>query len=312
MATEPRRWLLRAPIGLGTTFAPWKLLALLCVAKIVASSLTIGTGGSAGDFAPSFVIGGLAGGAFGQACALILRDPRIDPGAFALVGMGTLYGGIAHAPISSLVMVCELAGSYDLLVPLMLAEGIAFVALRKRALYHAQVPTQRDSPAHPAHLLDVLQSIPIQQIMTHGRPFAVFSAGTPGSVMLKAIADYDWQDVFPVLDRTGKMTGIVTAETLRIMASEPELAPLTLASDAMQAPVALAEGDGLRTAIEILSANGLREVPVIDGVGKIIGFVDEADIGRAYLEATAKVGRPAEATPLSPEGSDLGKLSWRR
>ena len=112
------------------------------------SSLTIGSGGSAGDFAPSLVIGGLFGGAFGRAAQLLLHDPRIDPGAFALVGMGTFYGGIAHMPLSSLVLVCELAGSYDLLVPLMLAEGIAFVALRKRSLYRAQVPTQRDSPAH--------------------------------------------------------------------------------------------------------------------------------------------------------------------
>ena len=94
------------------------------------------------------MIGGLFGGAFGRAAQLLLHDPRIDPGAFALVGMGTFYGGIAHTPLSSLVLVCELAGSYDLLVPLMLAEGIAFVALRKRSLYHAQVPTQRDSPVH--------------------------------------------------------------------------------------------------------------------------------------------------------------------
>ena len=91
--------------------------------------------GQRGDFGPSLVMGGLFGGAFGRAAALLLHDPRIDPGAFALVGMGTFYGGIAHVPISSLVMVCELAGSYDLLVPLMLAEGIAFVALRKRSLY---------------------------------------------------------------------------------------------------------------------------------------------------------------------------------
>ena len=94
------------------------------------------------------MIGGLFGGAFGRAAQLLLGDPRIDPGAFALVGMGTFYGGIAHVPLSSLVLVCELAGSYDLLVPLMLAEGIAFVALRSRSLYRAQVPTQRDSPAH--------------------------------------------------------------------------------------------------------------------------------------------------------------------
>jgi CIC family chloride channel protein len=226
--------------------------------------------------------------------------------------MGTLYGGIAHAPVSSLVMVCELAGSYDLLVPLMLAEGIAFVALRKHSLYHAQLPSQRDSPAHPARLLDVLKAIPIQQVITRGRPFAVFSPATPASEMLRAVAGYEWQDVFPVLDRTGKMTGIVTAETLRIMASEPDLAPLAVANDAMQPPVALCEGDGLRTAIEVLSANGLREVPVVDGAGKIVGFVDEADIGRAYLEATAKLGRPADATPISPEGSDATTIAAER
>ena len=120
----------------------------LCLAKIVASSLTIGSGGSAGDFAPSLVIGGLFGGAFGRAAQMLLGDPRIDPGAFALVGMGTFYGGIAHVPLSSLVLVCELAGSYDLLVPLMLAEGIAFVVLRRKSLYRAQLATQRDSPAH--------------------------------------------------------------------------------------------------------------------------------------------------------------------
>jgi len=63
-------------------------------------------------------------------------------------GADSVYGGVAHVPLSSLVLVCELAGSYDLLVPLMLAEGIAFVALRKRTLYEAQVPARRQSPAH--------------------------------------------------------------------------------------------------------------------------------------------------------------------
>src|SRR4051812_50043291 len=124
-------------------------LAALAVAKGLAASMTLGTGGSAGDFAPALAIGGLFGGAFGRAAQLISGDPRIDPGAFALVAMGTFYGGIAHTPLSSLVLVCELAGSYDLLVPLMLAEGIAFVALRKKTLYHAQLPSRRGSPPPP-------------------------------------------------------------------------------------------------------------------------------------------------------------------
>src|SRR5262249_12946090 len=118
-----------------------ELLILLCGAKLVGSCLTIGTGGAAGGpapppalggavFAPALVLGGLFGGAFGRAARLLLPGAHIDPGAFALVGMGTFYGGIAHVPLSALVFVSELSGSYDLLVPLMLAEGIAFVALR--------------------------------------------------------------------------------------------------------------------------------------------------------------------------------------
>src|SRR5207244_1220715 len=64
-----------------------EILLLLAFAKLLSASFTIGTGGSAGDFAPSLVLGGLFGGAFGRAAQLLLHDPSIDPGAFALVGM---------------------------------------------------------------------------------------------------------------------------------------------------------------------------------------------------------------------------------
>jgi len=136
----------------GSSWLPtgWKLVALLSAmgaGKLLASSFTIGSGGSAGDFAPSLAIGGLFGGAFGVAAQLLLGDPTIEPGAFALVGMGVIYGGIAHVPLAALVLVCELAGTYDLLVPLMLSQGIAFVALRGKSLYGAQALTIRESLA---------------------------------------------------------------------------------------------------------------------------------------------------------------------
>lgn len=287
---------------LGTDWRGVELLLLLCAAKIVASSLTIGTGGSAGDFAPSLVIGGLVGGAFGRAAALVLHDPRIDPGAFALVGMGTFYGGIAHAPVSSLVMVCELAGSYDLLVPLMLAEGIAFVALRRHSLYEAQVPSQRDSPAHPAQLLDILKEIRVQEVMTRGRPFASFAPATQTAEMLRRSLDVGWQDVFPVLDDAGKMVGMVSAVSLRLMASDPALTAMTVAADAMQPPVSLAAFDPLRTAVELMVANELREIPVVDAAGQIVGFIDESDIGKAYLEASTRLAMSPDSTPIVIDG----------
>jgi chloride channel protein, CIC family len=294
-------------VQVAITGAPWlpsgwtavELLLLLCGAKLVAASLTLGSGGSAGDFAPSLVLGGLFGGAFGRAAQLLLHDPRIDPGAFALVGMGTFYGGIAHAPISSLVMVCELAGSYDLLVPMMLAEGIAFVALRNRSLYSAQVPTKRESPAHRVPMADILRTLLVRDALIQGRSFTSFTPATRASDMLHQVADTAWQDVFPVLDPAGKMLGIITSESLRVIASERELEGMTVAADIAQPGVSLAPDDDLRTAVESMQSNTLREIPVIDATGGIIGLLDEADISRAYLVATAKLQGPADATPFS-------------
>jgi CIC family chloride channel protein len=192
------------------------LLAGLCLSKIIASSLTIGSGGSAGDFAPALVIGGLFGGAFGRAAQMLLHDPRIDPGAFALVAMGTFYGGIAHTPLSSLVLVCELAGSYDLLVPLMLAEGIAFVVLRRRSLYRAQLPTQRDSPAHQHQTLDILRATRVVAVMrmvsVSGIPIAAPTHSVRSDVDLRTAAETMLNNKLreiQVIDADGQVIGLL-------------------------------------------------------------------------------------------------------
>lgn len=269
-----------------------QLLVVLCAIKVVAASLTIGTGGSAGDFAPSLAIGGLVGGAFGRIAELLTGDPRIDPGAFALVGMGTFYGGIAHVPVSSLVMVCELAGSYDLLVPLMLAEGIAFVALRDHSLYGAQLPSQRQSPAHTTGTLDVLRTIKVVDVMIPGRSYVSFKLQTPVPEVLRLAAETNWQDVFPVLDDSGKMMGVITGDVVRLLATERDLESLAVAMDAMQPPVSVRLEDHLRAATEVLLSQNVREVPVVDDLGTIVGFLDESEVSRAYIEVT---GRQAAA-----------------
>jgi CIC family chloride channel protein len=272
--------------------APWlgaggravQVLLILGVVKLLAASFTIGSGGSAGDFAPSLALGAIFGGAFGYAVKLVWHDPRLDPGAFALVGMGTLYGGIAHVPLSAMVLVCELAGSYDLLVPLMLAEGIAFVALRKYSLYEAQLPSQRDSPAHKE--ADALRTIAVERVMTSGRPFASFAPATPAREVLQRVSDTAWQDVFPVIDGDGKMIGMITGDSLRELGSSPESHAWTVAADLMQAPATVRAEDDLRSAAQVMLEKALREIPVVAADGKILGFLDEADVAKAYLGAT--------------------------
>ena len=286
----------------GASFLPsgWgavQLLALLALLKILATSLTIGSGGNAGEAGPSLVFGGIVGGAFGRAASLLLYDPRIDPGAFALVGMGTFYGGLAHVPLASLVMVCELAGSYDLLVPSMLAGAIAFVALRRTSLYTAQVPTRRDSPAHRDELIfDVLRDVRAGDIVVRDRPFVSFAPGTSAREVLAQVGgSADWQDVFPVIDGDGKLLGVISSNVLRALASDPILLDITLAVDLMSAPVAVRDEEDAHTALERLLTHGSRELCVTDASGRIVGLLDESEIQGVYHEATrtSRVGAKA-------------------
>lgn len=265
------------------------LLAGLSLAKALAAALTIGSGGSAGDFAPSLAIGGLLGGAFGRAAELLFHDSHIQPGAFALVGMGTFYGGIAHVPLSALVLVCELAGNYDLLVPLMLAQGIAFIALRKRSLYSAQLATPSQSPAHQdTLLLDVLQAMRVGDVVTSPLMPVCFSRTTTVDEMLARVSDAQEQDVFPVVDDAGQVVGLVTSSILRIAAAELSSTKWTLAADLMHGPASVRIEDDLRCAIETMLNNELRELPVVNGERRPVGMIGESDIAKVYLQAAVR------------------------
>ncbi|MGH7434506.1 MAG: chloride channel protein, partial [Polyangiaceae bacterium] len=264
-----------------------ELLGLLGVAKILATSLTVGSGGSAGDFGPSLVVGGIFGGAFGRAAQMVLHDPRIDPGAFALVGMGTLYGGLAHVPIASLVMVCELAGSYDLLVPLMLASAVSFLALRHRSLYHAQRPTRRESPAHRDEMIfDVLGETRVGDVVVRDRPYVAFLQDTPAREVVRCIAGAGWQDVFPVLSRDGTVSGVITVDVLRTVTQEPSIVDIAIAHDLTAPAVVVRDSDDVSTALATLLRHDMREVIVIDDEARIVGFLDESEINRVYHTAT--------------------------
>lgn len=276
---------------LGVGWRAVLVLALMAVGKLIAASITIGSGGSAGDFAPSLAIGGLVGGAFGLAAQLLFEDAALQPAAFALVGMGAFYGGIAHAPLASLVLVCELAGNYDLLVPLMLCQGIVFVALRKRGLYPAQPPTQRDSPLYQAQVSQtLLASATVLDAMSPAASPAIFDTRTSATEMLRSHADASWQEVFPVRGEDGRFVGMVSAENLRLIASQPEVHGWTAAIDLMEPLVVVRPSDDLRTAAERLVDTRIRALPVVDAGGKLLGFLDETRIAETVLGIRRKTG----------------------
>ncbi len=149
-------------VGLAS-FVPLALVALgVAVAlRMVTTSFTVGSGGAAGLFGTSVVIGALLGATLGGVFHAAFPD-LVDIGAisaFSVVGMMTFFGGISKAPLAVLVMAVEMTGSYTILAPAMVAIFVAYVATGKNQLYRAQVPARIDSPAHRTEYAGYLRPV---------------------------------------------------------------------------------------------------------------------------------------------------------
>ena len=134
-------------------------LSVLVIAKMVAMSFTVGSGGSGGVFAPTLFVGAMLGGV----CATIFHQPSAP---FAIVGMAAVFAGAAHVPIATMMMVTEMTGGYTLLVPATLAVVISYLVqmrlstrLTYRSVYEAQVTNRGDSPAHHEKHLEIALKI---------------------------------------------------------------------------------------------------------------------------------------------------------
>lgn len=97
---------------------PIQMLLLLLLSKIIATSFTLGSGGSGGVFAPSLFIGAMAGGLLGQAVAMLFGHSSVGAaGGYALVGMGGVVAGTTHAPITAILIIFEITYNYNIICP---------------------------------------------------------------------------------------------------------------------------------------------------------------------------------------------------
>jgi CIC family chloride channel protein len=161
------------------------LMAVLIFAKIIALAFTISSGGSGGVFAPGLFIGAMLGGTLAQ----IFHQPTA---AFVIVGMATVFGGAARVPIASLLMVTEMTGGYQLLVPAALSIMVAYVVqrqfsanLRYPSLYEGQVEGRPDSPAHIIEHLETTirllakRKINVPETISHVNLSTLLDTGIP-------------------------------------------------------------------------------------------------------------------------------------
>jgi CIC family chloride channel protein len=274
------------------------VMVVLCAAKVMATVVAYASGGAGGIFAPSLFIGGTLGGAIGTLDQTLLGHMDDPIGAFALVGMGAVFAAIIRAPMTSVLIIIEMTGGYSLILPLMIANMTAYVVARRwrpTPIYEALLE-QDDIRLKPAAPAEALGAIRLGPLVEGAGTFPSFTPGMLAKDITKATAASRPRDVYPVLDGSGKLVGIITADDLTVVASDPALVVLTTASDLMRRAVSVHPDDDMRAALDAMVAIGAREVPVTDVAGKFVGFVDEARVARAFLRAqhmTQDTDRPS-------------------
>ncbi|RMG62622.1 MAG: CBS domain-containing protein [Calditrichaeota bacterium] len=260
-------------------------MVLLIFAKIIATSLSLGSGGSGGVFAPSLFIGTMVGGALGSVVHQIFPQ-FAGPGAYALVGMGALVAGSTHAPITAILIIFEMTNDYKIILPLMFACVIAtLVATRlEQASIYTMKLIRRGINLYRGREVNVLRSIPVKEVMRTDP--VVIQASTGFQELIHLLINTNYNHFF-VTDRNGKLLGSISVDQIRRILEEREyLANLLIAHDLLSAEnsVRVFPEDTLDDVIRLFTQHEVDELPVVDpqAPDKIIGVVRYKDVIQAY------------------------------
>jgi CIC family chloride channel protein len=268
--------------------------------KLVATVAAYSSGGAGGIFAPTLFVGGMLGGAIGFLDVAVFGHPHSSVAAFALVGMGAVFAGVVRAPITSVLIIIEMTNGYSLILPLMIANMSAYVlarGLRPTPIYEAlleQDGVRLTAPRAEREAPNAIDTIKLAELSALDRDFVSFYPAVPAAALLAGSSGAGRQELFPVLDPSDALIGMITLDDLTMLAEVPELpGSLVNAADIMHPPIALHEHDTLHAAYTRLVTSGLRELPVVDAERRVIGLVNEVAIAHIYLRARHPPAGPA-------------------
>ncbi len=280
-------WIQFAIDGNTAELAVTVMIALVFV-KMVATALTIESGASGGDLAPALFIGAMVGG--GMWGLLHGNVPAFPAQAapFVVVGMGAFFGGIAKAPISSILMVAQMTGEFSMIMPAMVAVSIAYILTGDTTIYGSQVPTRADSSAHRGeYTIPLIQTISVAQAM---RQVPTVGPDDAVTVPEQLLEDGELRAVPVVAD--GRLVGIITVtDIIRARADDR-----TRVGDVMHRdPLIAYPTDSLHTALQRMARASIGALPVVqrERPDQLLGLVTMADLARVLdAQANELTSRP--------------------
>ncbi len=281
--------------GLGTQLLriPLWIVLILPFARIVATGLSIGSGGSGGIFGPGMVIGAFVGASVWRILAPLNGSLGHDPAPYVIVGMMACFGSISRAPLAVMLMVAEMTGSLSMIVPAMVAVGIATLIVRRGddTIYRSQLKSRAESPAHRILAgLPLLTVVPVSQAMAPVRCVLEGSASTSDAIDQLLAAHVT---AAPVIDSVAMYLGVATLDTLGRDRPSGETTHAVDCIDDSFAPVY--ESTRVNVVLEILTVTPQTWAAVIDDQRRVVGTVSISDIVRGYRRALqAKLRQAAE------------------
>jgi len=274
---------------------PLWIIVVLPIARIVATSLSIGTGGSGGVFGPGMDIGAFTGLAFWRLLEPIAPGIGHNPAPFVIVGMMAVFGGISRAPLAVMVMVAEMTGSIEIVAPAMVAVALStfIVARADDSIYRSQLRSREDSEGSRLQFgMPLLSLVQVSHVAkpprvvisddetVRGAIESLQSAGVPGA---------------PIIDSEGIYLGTVELERLVHIPEADRDEGVSRVTDATTGTVP--ESARLNEALESLMQAGGRWITVTAS-RRVVGILAVNDIVTGYQRALqSNVGQMAEVSP---------------
>ncbi|MFB6343338.1 chloride channel protein [Saccharicrinis sp. FJH62] len=264
----------------GNLYLTVAVLVAVGLTKVIATTISFGAGGVGGIFAPTLFVGVHIGLAFAL-LANQLGPHTININNFALMGMAGMISAVLHAPLTSIFLIAELSGGYQLFVPLMITSTLSFFIVRlfeKHSVYTYQLASRKELITHHKDQA-ILSMMEVHKLIE--TDFATISPDATLGDLVHVIENAH-RNLFPVVDDEGKLHGMVKMDDVRKIIFKPELYDKVKVSELMYMPEHfISPDDRMEDLVDKFSSSARYNICVIDN-GKYLGFISRAKAFTAY------------------------------
>jgi CIC family chloride channel protein len=290
-------------------------VAVLFVMKIVATSVTLGSGGSGGIFTPTMFVGAAAGLLIGSLAALL---PFVEhPHHYAVVGMGAAIAATTQAPIMAMMLLFEMTLETGLIMPLMLATITASVSAKVMGLDSVYMASlKRRGTAIPEGIEETALTTTLVQDVMRESPTCV-NPGTPFDEIAKAVKEMRANSIY-VVDKAKTLFGVIRLHDIKSFLQQSGLGELVIAADLMADVPDVHPEHSMAEIVEHFDDPELSDLPVVDPeTRKLLGVVDRRDVVSVLsLEILSRGSRRAKFVEHAgaqhyvemPEGQKMGRI----